>query len=263
MGLNDIVLTTASLADLYPQSLVDTGDLPPRVNNGHLSAKPSGPGEATSVTLASPPDQHRASVEGNSEGKVDSRSGLSNQLQAEPELTAQTAQVPPAKAKAKSPLPDPGPKEDTAATLPAGNAQPTSATLNTDTPAWKYLGNNKKHVLIVVDYEGAAYLPDDELAFLTKMLTACKLGLGDVAIVNSAHYPKYSSADYLRQFRSQQVLLFGRDPESFGLPLAFPQFQVQAFAGVTFLSSPPLGEMMDNTALKSTLWASLKRIFTL
>src|SRR5882724_10092740 len=58
---------------------------------------------------------------------------------------------------------------------------------------WKYLGDNKKNILVVVDYRDAGFLPDEELSFLTSMLSACKLSLADVAIVNRSNY---ESANY-------------------------------------------------------------------
>ena len=128
---------------------------------------------------------------------------------------------------------------------------------------WKYLGNNKRSILVVVSYAGSAYLPDEELNFLTKMLTACKLSLDDVAIVNSAHYPDRQAREYQQFFRSSIVFLFGPDPVSFGLPVSFPHYQVQAVAGTTYLFTPPLEERHRDDLLKSKLWVCLKRIFSL
>jgi len=130
-------------------------------------------------------------------------------------------------------------------------------------PGFRFLGNNKKRILIAVACQGKAYLPDDDLAFLTKMLTACKLGLDDVAIVNTSHYPGTAAPEYLARFNSEVVFLFGPDPAAFGLPMAFPQFQVQSYAGTTFLYTPPLGQMSGDELLKSKLWLSLKRIFSI
>src|SRR5688572_21413064 len=82
----------------------------------------------------------------------------------------------------------------------------------TSATEWKYLGNNRKNVLLVVQYPATTYLPDEELSFLTAMLNACKLGLEDVAIVNSKNYPGYYYKDYLNHYNSKQILLFGIDP---------------------------------------------------
>src|SRR4051812_39183868 len=62
-------------------------------------------------------------------------------------------------------------------------------TVAKDTKAvrWKYLGEYKKNILIIVRYDGLPYLPDQQLNFLTSVLGACKLNLADVAIFNTAH----------------------------------------------------------------------------
>lgn len=130
-----------------------------------------------------------------------------------------------------------------------------------DLPTWKFLGDNQRHILIVVNYPDSPYLPDDELDFLTKMLTACRLSIGDTAIVNAAHHPGFTAKDYLGQFHSKIVFLFGIDPVSFGLPVSFPAYQVQSVANITYMHTPALEERHQDELLKSKLWVSLKRIF--
>src|SRR5262245_10531666 len=100
---------------------------------------------------------------------------------------------------------------------------------DTSEDRWKYLGENKKNILIIVNYPDVVYLPDDELAFLTNMLAACKLNLGDVAIVNRNNSDDMNYRELIAQFSSKIVFLFGVEPISFGLPLSFPHFQVQSF----------------------------------
>ncbi|MEI9808303.1 MAG: hypothetical protein WDO16_10775 [Bacteroidota bacterium] len=125
----------------------------------------------------------------------------------------------------------------------------------------KYLGENQKNILIVVDYPDAVYLPDEELHFLTNMLTACKLSLADVAIVNRNSHKEINYKESLAKFRSRIVFLFGVGPVSFGLPVDFPHFQVQSFAGTTFLYAPSLEERKKDELLKSKLWVCLRKIF--
>lgn len=128
-------------------------------------------------------------------------------------------------------------------------------------PSWKHLGNNNKNILVVVSYPEAVHLPDDELGFLTNMLTACKLSLDDVAIVNKHNYQQREYKEFLENFKSRVVLLFGVDPLLFGLPVGFPQFQVQSVANCKFLFSSSLEETRNNALLKSKLWVSLRSIF--
>ena len=128
-------------------------------------------------------------------------------------------------------------------------------------PAWKFLGSNQQKILIVVDYNDAVHLPDEELSFLTSMLAACKLSLGDVAIINRKNYEGIFYKEILTHFQSKIVFLFGVEPAEFGLPVSFPYFQVQSVAKCTFLYTPALEERHTDTLLKSKLWVSLRSIF--
>ncbi len=128
-------------------------------------------------------------------------------------------------------------------------------------PAWKFLGSNQQNILIVVNYSNAVHLPDEELNFLTSMLAACKLSLGDVAIVNRNNYKDVPYKEILTHYKSKIVFLFGIEPTGFGLPVSFPPFQVQSVAGSTFLFTPSLEERHTDALLKSKLWISLRSIF--
>lgn len=125
----------------------------------------------------------------------------------------------------------------------------------------KFLGNNAKNITIITSHETAVYLPDEELTFLTGILVACKLTLADVAIINFYHQAPGSYKELLSSLKSQTVILFGVQPEVFGLPLSFPYFQVQPFANTSFLYSPALKELANDKILKSKLWVCLRRIF--
>lgn len=126
----------------------------------------------------------------------------------------------------------------------------------------RYLGNNRKNITICVDYKDAKYLPDVPLSFLTSMLTACNLGLDDVAVVNmygsNSTYKEISS-----ELKSKIIFLFGIEPPQFGLPLNFPEFQVQEYNKTSFLYCPSLDEIAIDKILKSKLWVCLRRIFSI
>jgi hypothetical protein len=129
--------------------------------------------------------------------------------------------------------------------------------------SWKSLGENRKNVLIIVSYSDAVHLPDHDLDFLTGILGACKLSMADVAVVNTNNHPEASYRELLDFFKSKVVLLFAVEPASFGLPMSFPHFQIQPFAGNSFLFSPSLTELEHDKLLKSKLWVCLKRLFNL
>ena len=133
--------------------------------------------------------------------------------------------------------------------------------ITTDTD--KYLGENKKNILVLVDYANAMFLPDEELSFLTNMLAACKLSLADVAIVNRNNYTDKNYKELIATFKTRIVFLFGIEPAAFGLPVSFPHFQIQPFANATFLFTPSLEECNKDALLKSKLWVCLRRIFAI
>lgn len=127
--------------------------------------------------------------------------------------------------------------------------------------AWKFLGNNQKNILIVVNYDSAVHLPDEDLNFLINMLAACKLSLGDVAVVNKNNYKETGYKEFLAHFKSRIMLLFDVKPVAFGLPVSFPFFQVQSVVNCIFLYAPALEQQRNDALLKSKLWVSLRSVF--
>lgn len=128
---------------------------------------------------------------------------------------------------------------------------------------WPSLGGNRGNILVVVDHQHSAHIPDQELAFLTRMLTPCKLSLDDVSIINRCNYQEMDYKKVTGHFASKKVLLFGLSPVSFGLPVQFPEFQVQALQKIDYVSAPSLSEIEKDESLKRKCWESLKKIFNL
>ena len=129
---------------------------------------------------------------------------------------------------------------------------------------YRSLGENGKRILIMVNYSNIGFLPENDLEFLTKMLAACKLNLGDVAIVN--HSDQALAFDKLKkQFNPVIAIAFGFEPEMIGLPLNFPHFQSQIYDSCTHLYVPALDDITAETEKgklnKSKLWVSLRNIF--
>lgn len=135
--------------------------------------------------------------------------------------------------------------------------------LTTGSKPPKYLGNNQRHLLIITSSPEVVFLPDDELAFLTGILGACKLSLADVAIVNLHQYPGCGFKEITSFIESRVTMLFGIEPAALGLPVSFPHYQLQAFADTTFLYAPRLKQLENDKLEKSKLWVCLKKLFNL
>lgn len=123
----------------------------------------------------------------------------------------------------------------------------------------KVLGTNARRITILVSCNGHTFLPEAEMNFLTRMLEACRMNVGDVAIVNLAN-----NSQPLEQLFAQLNPLIVFD---FAQQLGTPFFQPQNQNGITILSAPPLKDFASQNAdakqLKSKLWAALKQVFGL
>ena len=130
---------------------------------------------------------------------------------------------------------------------------------------WFFGGNNKQITIIVKDKE-AVFLRDEWLTFLSSILGACKLNIGDVAIVNFTNTPVLLQA-LNEQLNPVFFLLFDIAAQDIQLPFTVPNYQLQKFGNATFLLAPSLAMMQGNTEAvkmeKSRLWLSLKKLFNI
>jgi hypothetical protein len=127
-----------------------------------------------------------------------------------------------------------------------------------------WLGNNNRNISIVVNDAQAIHLQDELVNILSAILSACKLNLADVAIVNTSTQPVTDTL--IRQELSPRVvLLFGVETTAVDLPFSIPMYKTQAFNNCTYLQVASLEKMSgtSNEAKleKSRLWVCLKTIF--
>lgn len=131
-------------------------------------------------------------------------------------------------------------------------------------PPIKILGNNVKKIAIVVNHPEEVFLPEKHLEFLSKILSACKLNIGDVAIINQG-YKATDIANIKTQLQPIHLILFGIDPLQLGLPLDFPHFKIQQYDHSAYLSAPDLNLLNSDTEegklLKTKLWVCLRTMF--
>lgn len=126
-----------------------------------------------------------------------------------------------------------------------------------------FLGNNQKRVAIIVADEKAIYLPDEDLNFLMGILTACKLTMADVALVNTKKNGAFTYAELEQQLKAEIILLLGVIPAQLELPLQFPPYQVQKFNNQVYLAAPALHLLTKDKAEKAQLWNCLKQVFSI
>jgi len=127
-----------------------------------------------------------------------------------------------------------------------------------------FLGENKKHVVIAVKDDEAVYLRDEWLQFLSSIFIACKLNLGDVAIINYAKN-NFSYTELSEKLSPEFFLMLDVTAKEIQLPFTVPDYQIQKYNQCNFLLAPSLQSMQGNTQEakleKSKLWLSLKKMF--
>ncbi len=138
-----------------------------------------------------------------------------------------------------------------------------NATLSTVTAPLSILGNNAQRILILVADNKTLYLPDEELVFLTGILSACKLTLRDVAIINVNRNNDVSHISLTKELKSEKVLLFGVEPSTISLPLQLSTYVIQPYNNQLYIASPSLVILKNDKIEKTKLWHSLKQLFSI
>ncbi len=127
-----------------------------------------------------------------------------------------------------------------------------------------YLGDNKKNIVFVVNDPSAVFINDEWLSTLGRLLNACKLNLGDIAIINMAN-TKTVFEEIKERLQPQCLFLFDLNTTSIQLPFAIPHYQVQKYSGCMIMTSPASNLSENSTeyvkAEKRKLWLKLKEIF--
>ena len=125
------------------------------------------------------------------------------------------------------------------------------------------LGNNRSKVIIVVENNEAAFLPDNQLNFLLEILSACKLTMEDVAIINIHINKAITYKAITLELKAEKIILFGVTPAQLNLPVEFPSYQIQPYNNQTYVTAAMLANIESDKTEKTKLWNCLKQIFAI
>lgn len=126
-----------------------------------------------------------------------------------------------------------------------------------------FFGGNKQHIILLVNNPDTAFLTENQLTFLSGILTACKLTLEDVGILNIATHPAITYKAISDTFTPRIVMMVGILPDAIQLPFVMPEFQRQSHNNQIYLAIPSLTELENSKDLKRKLWIVLKQIFSI
>jgi hypothetical protein len=131
---------------------------------------------------------------------------------------------------------------------------------------YDFKGENLRSCCFLVDYPGQEFIPEEQLRFLNRILSACKYSPDDIALINAARFP-INFLELKKQLHPLILFLWGLPPSSIGLNGNLPDYQISIIDNVSVIPVPGV-ELMNGTSpegleLKQRLWTCLKKLFNL
>lgn len=120
------------------------------------------------------------------------------------------------------------------------------------------LGDFTKGVLILINEPTQAFLSDDDLAFLTGILSACQLNLAEVGILNLNNVPGIQARDLQQTYHPKAWWFFGPEPIQLGMTDINTGTTKNRFEGAPVFASLPLRQLAQEPGAKKVLWTQLK-----
>ena len=149
-------------------------------------------------------------------------------------------------------------KAEPAVTKPSVVEQAASAIATT--PQQGITGKNKKQFVWLVEEHYFPYLNDADFQFLGDVLTACKMNMEDIALVNVANNRTHFD-ELVQQLRPKFVIASGVQVDA--LPIQPADYRVQEQQGYLFCCTETLEAIRTDKSKKSKLWLALKQMLGL
>jgi hypothetical protein len=131
--------------------------------------------------------------------------------------------------------------------------------LTTATAAFKFLGNNQRNILILVNDKENDVSDEKGRELLRKIVKSVNLTASDFALMNYANYTDVSFAQLQAHFSSLIVFAFGVSPQQLSLN-NHPENTVVTEGQVKLIFSAELRKLEEDQNGKKVLWGSLKQL---
>ena len=139
---------------------------------------------------------------------------------------------------------------------PAIVAEPVSLTA----PLQGITGKNKKHFVWMVEEHYFPYLNDADFQFLGDVLTACKMNMEDIALVNVANNRNHFD-ELVQQLQPKFIVASGVQVDA--LPIQPADYRVQQQQEYLLCCTETLEAIRNDKSKKSKLWLALKQMLGL
>ncbi|MEJ2882833.1 hypothetical protein [Pedobacter sp. GR22-6] len=134
-----------------------------------------------------------------------------------------------------------------------------AATVAAAPPEYKFLGNNKRNILILVNDPLHEVSDEKGRELLRKIVKSVNLSANDFALLNYHQYPDSSYTQLMAHFTSTIVFAFGVSSQQLGLPV-HPENVVVREGEVMLIFSAELKRLEADMEGKKALWGSLKKL---
>lgn len=147
-------------------------------------------------------------------------------------------------------------KPETKASKPTIAPDPVAAAA----PLQGITGKNKKQFVWLVEEHYFPYLNDADFQFLGDVLTACKMNMEDIALVNVANNRNHFD-ELLQQLQPKFIIASGVQVDA--LPIQPADYRVQEQEGYLICCTESLEAIRLDKSKKSKLWLALKQMLGL
>lgn len=127
-------------------------------------------------------------------------------------------------------------------------------------PQMGITGKNKKSFVWLVEETDHPFLSDADFKFLTDVLTACKLNMEDIALVNLAKNG-LSFEELQQQLTPQHLVVSAVNNQR--VPFQTADYLVQQYPDYQVCCTETLTEIRNDKSKKSKLWLALKQMLGL
>ena len=125
--------------------------------------------------------------------------------------------------------------------------------------AFKFLGNNKRNILIIVNDKANDVSDEKGRELLRKIVKSVNLSAADFALLNYASCDGADFNELLSSFSSKLIFSFGVSPSQLNLP-DHPFNTIIDQAGVRMIFSLELRQLEEDMVAKKVLWGSLQKL---
>ena len=124
---------------------------------------------------------------------------------------------------------------------------------------FEYQGENNKYFLVLIDDKIHTRMNPVHQEMLLKVMSAKKMELRDLAIVNINRYPEVKLNALKSFFSCSRLVMFGVVPAQIGMP-SISQNKIESAGNIKVLATYSLEEMRNSADKKREFWNVMKNL---